>query len=75
MHRCYTGESSRPLIKAEHASELSVVFAHPELNEFTGRAYGETFSETVRKMRVQLAKTGNPSRSKGRVEPIRSPRR
>ena len=43
--------------------QLSVVFAHPELNEFTGRAYDETFCKTVRKMWVQFAKTGNPSLS------------
>ena len=59
----YRVESSQPLIKAGHASELSVVFAHPELNEFTGRAYDETFCKTVRKMWVQFAKTGNPSLS------------
>ena len=59
----YRVESSQPLIKAGHASELSVVFAHPELKEFTGRAYDETFCKTVRKMWVQFAKTGNPSLS------------
>ena len=59
----YRVESSQPLIKAGHASELSVVFAHPELNEFTGRAYDETFCKTMRKMWVQFAKTGNPSLS------------
>ena len=59
----YRVESSQPLIKAGHASELSVVFAHPEFDEFTGRAYDETFCKTVRKMWVQFAKTGNPSLS------------
>ena len=59
----YRVESSLPLIKAGHASELSVVFAHPELDDFTGRAYDETFCKTVRKMWVQFAKTGNPSLS------------
>ena len=57
----YTVESSLPMIKSGHASELSVVFAHPELNDFTGRAYDETFCKTMRKMWVQFAKTGNPS--------------
>ena len=59
----YRVESSQPLIKAGHASELSVVFAHPEFDEFTGRAYDETFCKTMRKMWVQFAKTGNPSLS------------
>ena len=59
----YRVESSQPLIKAGHASELSVVFAHPELTEFTGRVYDEAFCKTVRKMWVQFAKTGNPSLS------------
>ena len=31
----YTVESSVPLIKSGHASELSVVFNHPEMNGFT----------------------------------------
>lgn len=57
----YTVESSLPMIKSGHASELSVVFAHPELNDFTGRAYDETFCKTMRKMWIQFAKTGNPS--------------
>ena len=59
----YTVESSLPLIKAGHASELSVVFNHPEMNDFTGRTYDETFCKTMRKMWVQFAKTGNPSLS------------
>ena len=57
----YRVESSQPYIKAGHASELPVVFAHPEIQEFTGRAYDEAFSKTMRKMWVQFAKTGNPS--------------
>lgn len=57
----YTVESSLPMIKSGHASELSVVFAHPELNDFTGRDYDETFCKTMRKMWVQFAKTGCPS--------------
>jgi len=59
----YRVESSQPYIKAGHASELPVVFAHPEITEFTGRAYDETFSKTMRKMWIQFAKTGNPSLS------------
>ena len=57
----YTVESSVPLIKAGHASELSVVFNHPEMTGFTGRTYDATFCKTVRKMWIQFAKTGNPS--------------
>ncbi len=59
----YTVQSSLPLIKAGHASELSVVFAHPEFTDFTGRAYDETFCRTMRRMWVQFAITGNPSLS------------
>ncbi len=53
----YTVESAVPLIKAGHASELSVVFNHPEMNGFTGRTYDATFCKTVRKMWIQFAKT------------------
>ena len=59
----YTVESSVPMIKSGHASELSTVFNHPEINDFTGRTYDETFSKTMRKMWIQFAKTGNPSLS------------
>ena len=59
----YTVESSVPMIKSGHASELSVVFNHPEINDFTGRVYDEPFSKTMRKMWIQFAKTGNPSLS------------
>ena len=59
----FTPESSVPLMKCGHAVELSVVLNHPEETEFTGRAFDETFSKTMRKMWVQFAKTGNPSLS------------
>ncbi len=57
----YTVESSLPMIKSGHASELSVVFAHPEIKDFTGREYDEAFCKTMRKMWIQFAKTGCPS--------------
>ena len=60
----YTPESDLPMVKSGHASELSVVFNHPEMTGFTGRTIDETFSKTLRKMWVQFAKTGNPSLSK-----------
>ena len=59
----YTPESVLPMVKSGHASELSVVFNHPEMTGFTGRTIDETFSKTLRKMWVQFAKTGNPSLS------------
>ena len=59
----YTVESIVPMVKSGHASELSVVFNHPEMTGFTGRVIDETFSKTMRKMWVQFAKTGNPSLS------------
>ena len=57
----FTPESSLPLIKSGHAIELSAVFNHPEMKDFTGRAFDATFTKTMRKMWVQFAKTGNPS--------------
>ena len=57
----FTVESSVPLLKSGHAVELSTVFNHPEETLFTGKAFDETFSKTMRKMWVQFAKTGNPS--------------
>ena len=59
----FTVESSVPLMKAGHATEVSTVLCHPELTDLTGRRYDETFGKTMRKMWVQFAKTGNPSLS------------
>ena len=59
----FTVESSLPLMKSGHAVELASVFNQPEDTQFTGRAFDETFSKTMRKMWVQFAKTGNPSLS------------
>ena len=50
-------------MKSGHAVELASVFNQPEDTQFTGRAFDETFSKTMRKMWVQFAKTGNPSLS------------
>ena len=57
----FTPESALPLFKCGHAIELSTVFNHPEMKEFSGRVFDETFSKIMRKMWVQFAKTGNPS--------------
>ena len=43
--------------------EVPIVFNHPEMKEFSGRVFDETFSKITRKMWVQFAKTGNPSLS------------
>ncbi len=59
----FTPESSLPLMKCGHALELASVLNHPENTIYTGRAFDETFSRTMRKMWVQFAKTGNPSLS------------
>lgn len=57
----FTPESTLPHMNCGHATELASVLKHPEDTLFTGRAYDETFSATMRKMWVQFAKTGNPS--------------
>ena len=57
----FTPESALPLIKSGHAIELSAVFDHPEINEFTGREFDAVFAKTMRRMWVKFAKTGNPS--------------
>ena len=59
----FTPESSLPLMKCGHATELASVLNHPEETDCTGRAFDETFSAVMRKMWVQFAKTGNPSLS------------
>ena len=59
----FTPESSVPGMKCGHAVELSTVFKHPEITDYSGRAFDATFSKTLRKMWVQFAKTGNPSLS------------
>ena len=58
-----TAESSVPLMKSGHATDIPLVFNHPELTALTGRAYDATYTKTIRKMWVQFAKTGNPSLS------------
>ena len=60
----FTVESSIPFMKSGHAVEIASVLNNPENTQFTGRAFDETFSKTMRKMWVQFAKTGNPSLSK-----------
>ena len=57
----FTVEASLPMMKSGHSVELTSVLNHPEMTSFTGRAFDETFSKTMRKMWVQFAKTGNPS--------------
>jgi len=59
----FTPESTLPYMKCGHATELASVLKHPEETVFTGRAYDESFSRTMRKMWVQFAKTGDPSLS------------
>ena len=60
----FTVESSIPFMKSGHAVEIASVLNNPENTQFTGRAFDETFSKTMRKMWVQFAKTGNPSLTK-----------
>ena len=57
----FTPESSVPLMKSAHTSEISTVFNHPEETFMTGRQYDETFGKILRRMWIQFAKTGNPS--------------
>lgn len=57
----FTVESSVPIMKAGHATEVATALCHPELTALAGRRYDETFGKTMRKMWVQSAKTGNPS--------------
>ena len=59
----FTPESAVPLIKCGHMIEVPAVFNHPEMQEFTGRAFDETFAKTMRRMWIQFAKTGDPSLS------------
>ena len=61
----FTVESAYPLMRCGHSVELTTLFNHPEITEFTGRQFDETFSKTMRRMWVQFAKTGNPSLTAG----------
>ncbi len=56
-----TPESALPLIKCGHMIEVPILFKHPEIRDFSGRAFDEAFSKTMRRMWVQFAKTGDPS--------------
>lgn len=56
-----TPESALPLIKCGHMIEVPILFKHPEIRDFSGRAFDEAFSKTMRKMWVQFARTGDPS--------------
>ena len=55
----YRVESSIPILKAGHYTEVPIVFGN--LDQFIGKPCNETFSRTMRKMWVQFAKNGNPS--------------
>ena len=57
----YTPESSVPLMRCAHTSEISTVFNHPEETFMTGRRLDETFSKILRRLWIQFAKTGDPS--------------
>ena len=59
----FTPESSVPLMRCAHTSEISTVFNHPEETFMTGRRFDETFSKILRRMWIQFAKTGDPSLS------------
>ena len=59
----FTPESSIPNMRCGHAVELAPLFKHQENTIFSGRAFDETFSKTMRRMWVQFAKTGDPSLS------------
>ena len=57
----FTPESSVPMIKCGHMTEVPSLFNHPEITDFTGREFDANFTKTMRKMWIQFAKTGNPS--------------
>jgi para-nitrobenzyl esterase len=59
----FTPESSVPLIKCGHMIEVPTVFNNTDIIDFSGRAFDKTFGDTMRKMWIQFAKTGNPSLS------------
>ena len=59
----FTPESALPLIRAGHATELPIVFDHPDINDLSGRAYDAAFAKTMRNMWFQFARTGSPSLS------------
>ena len=61
----FTPESSLPMMRCAHSTEIAVVLNRPEVTIYTGRAYDETFARTMRRMWVQFAKTGDPSLSAG----------
>ena len=56
----YRVESSDPILKSAHFEEVPIVFAHPEFT--VGRPYDPSFCKNMRKMWVQFAKTGCPSK-------------
>ena len=64
--RCYTyyftPESPDPVMKCGHAIELAIVFNHPDATSDMGRAFDENFCRAMRRMWVQFAKTGCPSK-------------
>ena len=57
----FTPESSVPMIKCGHMIEVPTVFNNTEIIDFSGRAFDKAFGDTMRKMWIQFAKTGNPS--------------
>jgi para-nitrobenzyl esterase len=59
----FTPESSLPLMRCAHSTEIMAVLNNPEETIYTGRAFDEVFTRTMRRMWVQFAKTGDPSLS------------
>ena len=57
----FTPESSLPMMRCAHSTEIAAVLNRPEETIYTGRSFDETFSKTLRRMWIQFAKTGNPS--------------
>ncbi|HJJ31688.1 MAG TPA: carboxylesterase family protein [Methanocorpusculum sp.] len=57
----FTPESADPIVKSGHSVEVSSIFGN--YDPMVGRHLDPVFSETLQKMWVQFAKTGNPSLS------------
>ena len=61
----FTPESSLPILRCGHATELPIVFDHPDMIEGGGRGFDEAFAAAMRALWIQFARCGDPTAAAG----------
>jgi para-nitrobenzyl esterase len=61
----FTPESSLPILRCGHATELPIVFDHPDMIEGGGRGFDEAFAAAMRALWIRFARCGDPTEGAG----------